>query len=82
MGVSETSINRKKVNYLARKRTNDKQRKIGRTVATIDAKKARQIMLFDRKQKRKEEKKEQKKAAKDSKMQIEWHLYGSTPPPP
>jgi hypothetical protein len=29
MAVSETSFNRKKVNYLARKRTNDKQRKQG-----------------------------------------------------
>ena len=66
MGVSETSINRKKVNYLARKRTNDRQRKQGRVPATIDNKKARQIKLFERKQQRKEA----KRLAKESKMQV------------
>lgn len=64
MGVSETSINRKKVNYVARKRTKDRQRKQGKQQLTIDSKKARQIKLFERKQQRKE----QKKLAKEGKM--------------
>lgn len=49
MAVSETSFNRKKVNYLARKRTKERQRRIGLPLRTIDSKKARQIMLFNRK---------------------------------
>jgi len=49
MGVSETSINRKKVNYVARKRTKERQRKSGKPQLTIDSKKARQIKLFERK---------------------------------
>jgi len=64
MAVSETSFNRKKVNYLARKRTNDKQKKQGHVPTTIDNKKARQAKLFARKQKKKEE----KRKAKEEKM--------------
>lgn len=67
MGVSETSINRKKVNYVARKRTKERQRRQGKVSHTIDNKKARQIKLFERKQKRKEERRQ----AKESKMQTD-----------
>ena len=67
MGVSETSINRKKVNYVARKRTKERQRRAGKAPLTIDNKKARQNKLFERKQKRKEE----KRKAKEAKMQID-----------
>ena len=67
MAVSETSFNRKKVNYLARKRPNDKQRKQGHVPTTIDNKKARQMKLFERKQKRKEE----KRRNKEEKMKID-----------
>ncbi len=66
MAVSETSFNRKKVNYLARKRTNDKQRKAKHAATTIDSKKARQIKLFERKQKRKEEKRKAKEGKMDT----------------
>lgn len=41
MAVSETSFNRKKVNYLARKRTKERQRREGHIPKTIDSKKAR-----------------------------------------
>lgn len=71
MGVSETSINRKKVNYLARKRTKDRQRKSAHAPVTIDNKKARQIKLFERKQKRKEEKKARKETEKAEKMETD-----------
>ncbi len=67
MGVSETSINRKKINYVARKRTKERQRRQGKAALTIDNKKARQNKLFERKQKRKEE----KRIAKESKMQTD-----------
>jgi len=66
MAVSETSFNRKKVNYLARKRTKERQRREGHTPKTIDSKKARQMKLFARKQKKKEE----KRKAKESKMEV------------
>ena len=62
MGVSETSFNRKKVNYVARKRTKERQRKQGREALTIDNKKARQQKLFARKQKKQEEKRKNKEA--------------------
>ena len=65
MAVSETSFNRKKVNYLARKRTKERYKRQGLAPRTIDSKKARQIKLFERKQKKKEE----KRRAKESKME-------------
>jgi hypothetical protein len=64
---SETHFNRKKENYLARKRNKERQKKSHIPSTTIDSKKARQIKLWDRKQKRKEE----KKKLKESKMQVE-----------
>ena len=71
MGVSETSFNRKKINYIARKRTNDKQRKQDRPTNTIDSKKARQNKLLARKIAKKEEKKQAKLAAKEAKMETD-----------
>lgn len=68
MGVSETSFNRKKVNYIARKRTKLRQVMSHITPVTIDAKKARQIKLFNRKQAKKEAKLEAKRQLKDGKM--------------
>ena len=68
MGVSETSFNRAKVNYIARKRTKEKQHMQGRIADTIDSKKARQIKLFNRKQLKKQEKKNKK----DAKMDTKW----------
>ena len=66
MAVSETSFNRKKVNYVARKRTKDRQRKQGKPQLTIDNKKARQIKLFERKQARKEAKRQLKEGKMDT----------------
>jgi hypothetical protein len=66
MAVSETNFNRKKVNYLARKRHNDRQRKSKHAPTTIDNKKYRQIKLMERKLKRQEEKGKAKEAKMDT----------------
>lgn len=63
MAGRETQFNRKKENYLAKRRNKIRQIKKGQETRTIDSKKARQQKLFERKQKRKEEKR-QKKASK------------------
>ena len=60
MGHSETSFNRKKINYLARRREKVRSKKRTQMPATIDSKKARHIRLEARREKWLENKKEQK----------------------
>ncbi len=70
MAGRETQVNRPKVNYPQRHRDKVRQTKAAHAhelPRTIDAKKARQMKLFARKQKRKEE----KKLRKENKMQDE-----------
>lgn len=71
MGHSETTFNRPKVNYLARRRHKIGQIKQGQNVQTIDAKTARQAKRLVRKEKLKAIKKEKKAVAKAEKMEIE-----------
>lgn len=64
--VNETNFNRAKQNYKISKRIKDRAKKASHGVTTIDAKKARQIKLQDRKLKKKAEKASKKAAKMDT----------------
>eukprot|EP00347_Sterkiella_histriomuscorum_P004676 403359532 len=64
--ASETNFNRQKQNYKIAKRLKDRAQRKAHGVTTIDAKKARQIKLLDRKKKKVQEKKAKKEAKMDT----------------